>query len=57
MFNPDPVLVTLLQATVNSGASDLHITVGRPPTARRDGTLVSFENVKMLDNERHRRGW
>ena len=51
MFNPDPVLVTLLQATVNSGASDLHITVGRPPTARRDGTLVSFENVKILDND------
>ena len=51
MFDPDPMLVTLLQATVNSGSSDLHITVGRPPTARRDGTLVSFENVKMLDPE------
>jgi twitching motility protein PilT len=51
MFDPDPTLVTLLQATVNSGASDLHITVGRPPTARRDGTLVSFENVKVLDPE------
>lgn len=51
MFDPDPVLVTLLQATVNSGASDLHLTVGRAPTARRDGTLVSFENVKLLDNE------
>jgi twitching motility protein PilT len=51
MHNPDPVLVTLLQATVNSGASDLHITVGRPPTARRDGTLVSFENVKVLDHD------
>ena len=50
MFDPDPVLVTLLQATVNSGASDLHLTVGRAPTARRDGTLVSFENVKMLEN-------
>ena len=49
MFDPDPVLVTLLQATVNSGASDLHLTVGRAPTARRDGTLVSFENVKLLD--------
>lgn len=49
MSEPDPMLVTLLQATVNSGASDLHITVGRPPTARRDGTLVSFENVKVLD--------
>jgi twitching motility protein PilT len=49
MFDPDPILVTLLQATVNSGASDLHLTVGRAPTARRDGTLVSFENVKVLD--------
>ncbi|MFW2332345.1 type IV pilus twitching motility protein PilT [Ilumatobacter sp.] len=49
MFDPDPVLVTLLQATVNSGASDLHLTVGRAPTARRDGTLVSFENVKLLE--------
>jgi twitching motility protein PilT len=51
MSEPDPVLVTLLQATVNSGASDLHITVGRAPTARRDGTLVSFENVKVLDTD------
>jgi twitching motility protein PilT len=51
MFDPDPMLVTLLQATVNSGSSDLHITVGRPPTARRDGTLVSFENVKVLGPE------
>ncbi len=37
MFNPDPTLVTLLQATVAAGASDLHLSVGRPPTARRDG--------------------
>jgi twitching motility protein PilT len=51
MFDPDPMLVTLLQATVNSGSSDLHLTTGRPPTARRDGTLVSFENVKVLDPE------
>jgi twitching motility protein PilT len=51
MFDPDPTLVTLLQATVNSGSSDLHITVGRPPTARRDGTLVAFENVKVLEPE------
>ena len=51
MFDPDPMLVTLLQATVNSGSSDLHLTVGRPPTARRDGTLVSFENVKVLEPE------
>ena len=48
MFNPDPTLVTLLQATVNAGASDLHLTVGRPPTARRDGVLVPFEGVPLL---------
>jgi twitching motility protein PilT len=48
MFNPDPTLVTLLQATVAAGASDLHITVGRPATARRDGVLVPFEGVPLL---------
>ena len=48
MFNPDPTLVTLLQATVSAGASDLHLTVGRPPTARRDGVLVPFEGVPLM---------
>jgi len=55
MFNPDQTLVTLLQATVAAGASDLHLSVGRPPTARRDGTLVPFEGVSILtpqDTER-----
>jgi twitching motility protein PilT len=47
----DPSLVTLLQATVNSGASDLHLTTGRPPTVRRDGVLVSFENVPNMDHD------
>lgn len=45
---PDPMLVSLATATVQSGASDLHLTVGRPATVRRDGTLVSFENVPEL---------
>ena len=55
MFNPDQMLVTLLQATVAAGASDLHLSVGRPPTARRDGVLVPFEGVTVLtpqDTER-----
>ncbi|HSB85024.1 MAG TPA: type IV pilus twitching motility protein PilT [Ilumatobacteraceae bacterium] len=55
MFNPDQMLVTLLQATVAAGASDLHLSVGRPPTARRDGVLVPFEGVHVLtpmDTER-----
>ena len=45
---PDPTLVSLATATVQSGASDLHLTVGRPATVRRDGTLVAFENVPVL---------
>ena len=45
---PDPMLVSLATATVQSGASDLHFTVGRPATVRRDGTLVAFENVPVL---------
>jgi twitching motility protein PilT len=55
MFNPDPMLVTLLQATVAAGASDLHLTVGRPATARRDGVLVPFEGVGLLEPDETRR--
>ena len=51
MFHPDPTLVTLLQATVAAGASDLHVTVGRPATARRDGVLVPFEGVEVFSAE------
>ena len=50
MNQPDPVLLTLLQATVSSGASDLHLSVGRPATVRRDGYLVKFEGVPVLDS-------
>jgi twitching motility protein PilT len=48
MNQPDPTLVALLQATVAAGASDLHITCGRTPTARRDGILVPFDNTAMI---------
>ena len=51
MSQPDPMLIALLQATVNSGASDLHLTVGRPATVRRDGQLVAFENVAVLTGD------
>jgi twitching motility protein PilT len=55
MFNPDQMLVTLLQSTVAAGASDLHLSVGRPPSVRRDGLLIPFEGVGVLtthDTER-----
>ena len=48
MPNPDPMLVTLLEATVNLGASDLHLSAGRRPSVRRDGLLVAFEGTEML---------
>jgi twitching motility protein PilT len=38
----------LLDAVIKQGASDLHITVGRPPTIRIDGRLRSLE-TKVLD--------
>jgi len=39
----DAELVTLLRLTVDGGASDLHLTVGRPPTVRRSGNLIPIE--------------
>jgi len=51
VITPDPALVALLQATVSAGASDLHLSVGRPATARRDGYLVKFEGVPVLEND------
>jgi twitching motility protein PilT len=38
----------ILQACVSQGASDIHITVGRPPVLRIDGHLRSLE-TKVLD--------
>jgi twitching motility protein PilT len=38
----------LLQACVSQGASDIHLTVGRPPTLRIDGHLRSLE-TKVLE--------
>src|SRR4051794_36269954 len=54
MFQPDPTLVSLLTATVNAGASDLHITAGRPPSARRDGILIPFEVGALLPEDTER---
>ena len=51
MSETDPMLLSLLEATVESGASDLHLTVGRAATVRRDGQLVAFENVPVLSGD------
>ena len=36
---PPPDILTLLTQTIDDGASDIHLTVGQPPTLRVDGTL------------------
>ena len=51
----DAQLITLLRLTVDAGASDLHLTVDRPPTVRRSGSLVpieGFDNLTPGDLER-----
>src|SRR5438270_2117773 len=42
---------TLLEQTVAHGASDLHITVGAPPSARVRGELKAFEGIEPLDGD------
>jgi twitching motility protein PilT len=39
----------LLEAMVERGASDLHITVGTPPTIRQFGDLVRLDGYPVLD--------
>lgn len=41
----------LLQKTISSKASDLHLTVGSPPTLRIAGRLSPMQDVKPLDSK------
>ncbi|MCK4993631.1 MAG: PilT/PilU family type 4a pilus ATPase [Candidatus Omnitrophica bacterium] len=41
----------LLRLIVERGASDLHLTVGRPPQLRIGGHLTHIENAEVLDPE------
>ena len=40
----------LLDTVVKTGASDLHLTVGRPPTIRLHGRLRNLQ-TKILDSD------
>ena len=44
-------LEELLQSTLDNGASDLHITVGIPPTIRINGRLKTIGNEKLLPTD------
>jgi twitching motility protein PilT len=41
-------LIRLLIETLDTGASDLHLTTGAPPTLRRNGSLMPMENQRKL---------
>ncbi len=44
----------LLQLCVKHNASDLHLTVGKPPTLRVDGSLVSLNYEQLLPEDTER---
>ena len=44
------VLNELLRETINRGASDLHLTVGLPPTIRVNGKLIKLGEEKLTPN-------
>jgi twitching motility protein PilT len=48
MSGLDPALHAYMEASVSNGASDLHLTVGRPPIIRLDGELVELQPVEPL---------
>lgn len=45
------VLEDLLKETMEQGASDLHITVGIPPTIRRNGRLSTVGDQRLLPSD------
>ena len=45
-----PLIDRLLDTCIRQGASDIHLTVGRPPTLRLRGRLRSLE-TKVLEPE------
>lgn len=45
------ILKELLTKTVEEGASDLHLTVGIPPTIRIDGNLVRIGEQKLMPDD------
>lgn len=51
MNNYQKQIEELLVRTLEQNASDLHLTVGRPPTLRIDGELIPLEQRKILTPE------
>ncbi|MCC5875130.1 MAG: type IV pilus twitching motility protein PilT [Candidatus Sumerlaeia bacterium] len=47
-------ITEMLKMTVDFGASDLHIVVGRPPTIRVDGKIVNLEHPPLTPADTRR---
>ena len=44
-------LEELLKKTLEQGASDLHLTVGIPPTIRKNGRLSTIGEEKLMPSD------
>ena len=47
-------MTDLLERVISEDASDLHITVGRPPTMRLDGALIPMNDVPLASEDTER---
>jgi len=48
-------LVEILKATVQAGASDLHIVIGKPPMIRLDGDMTEIAGLPVITAEESKR--
>src|SRR3989338_2756072 len=48
MINYEEKLKEFLETVAEQGASDLHLSVARPPTIRKDGRLVPIPKQEIL---------
>jgi twitching motility protein PilT len=48
----DADLLAAMEAVVNEGASDLHVSIGAPPMIRVDGGLRAIDETDVWDRER-----
>jgi|SRR5680860_199569 len=53
-INTKQELDSLLEITAQEGHSDLHLSVGRYPTVRMDGRLISLTNKEILNPQKIR---
>jgi len=51
-MNPKEEFESLISRVVSSNASDLHISVGRRPELRVDGSLLTIEDASVLSSEK-----